>query len=520
MLPELPFKERTERIAQTAFGGLDRRLGAGDGAICDMTNLCSDHAPVLASRPARYVTGTVTKPNGIFSDGVHLLACDGTALSVDGAGVGTLTDTAKVFAALGERVVIWPDKVLWTAEGGLEALGASVTASCTFTDGTYAGETAEANTIRAASSTFDWSAYFRVGDGVTISGAADPENNVTLIVREISGRDLRFYENSFTVNATAASVTVAREIPDLDFLCVNDNRVWGCKGDTICCCKLGDPSNWNVFDGLSTDAWRWDTGTAGDFTGCVSYLGYPVFFKEEAIFKVYGSRPANYEAMRSAATGVLTGAHSSLAIAGDTLFYLSRVGFMAYSGGMPSPVGDALARRYTAAVGGSDGAKYYASADFSTGDRTGTELLVFDTAKQLWHREDGLAAARMAWRQGLYAQTAAQTVLLGTPQTVPAGAAAEGDFTRSVTFARTGYTAFPGKYPVRVWLRYEAEALTVEIAYDGGTWETVASGAHSGKYLPVPIRRCDSWQLRLTASGELRLYAVEQEYISSSDSRK
>lgn len=119
---------------------------------------------------------------------------------------------------------------------------------------------------------------------MTIAGAAAHEgNNQTIIIREIDGDYLRFYENSFTINegGDAETLTISRDVPDMDFICENENRLWGCKEDTIYSSKLGDPFNWNVFDGLSTDSYAVNVGSAGDFTACCSYLGYPVFFKEE-----------------------------------------------------------------------------------------------------------------------------------------------------------------------------------------------------------------------------------------------
>lgn len=522
MLPELPYKRGTSKTTQTQFGGIDRRAAAGNGAICDMTNLWSGDAPLISSRPPRYTVGAVTKANGIFSDGDHLFVAGGTTLYVDGESAGTLTDTEKVFAALGNRVVIWPDKKLWTEDGGLEDLESSVTVSAKFVNGTYAGETAEGNTIEAVSLLFDWSDYFSVGDAVTITGAADEENNKTPIVREIEGNALRFYENTFTVNTTVQSITVKRAVPDLDFLCVNDNRVWGCKGDTVCCSKLGDPKNWNVFDGLSTDSWSWDSGTAGEFTGCVSFLGYAIFFKEEAIFKIYGSRPSNFEAMRSAATGVLTGAHKSLAIAGDTLFYLARTGFVAYSGGMPSPIDPALNRKYTGAVGGSDGQKYFVSATHDAG----TELLVWDVQSRVWHREDGLAALGMAWKKGLYALTDDSVLLIGKPPDIPSGATAETSYPRSVTFGDWDYQSFASKYPVRVWLRAQAgegTTITAYIRYNGGAWEQAFTWAPRSKCsanFPVPIRRCDHYALKIEADGDFIIFALETELYAGNSSRK
>ena len=119
---------------------------------------------------------------------------------------------------------------------------ASWSGSAKIQDGTYAGENAEANTIYAAGA--NWADTFQVGDAVAISGCTIHEsNNQTIIIREIDGDYLRFYENSFTINSggDTETLTIAREMPELDFICENENRLWGCKGDTVYASKLGDP---------------------------------------------------------------------------------------------------------------------------------------------------------------------------------------------------------------------------------------------------------------------------------------
>ena len=74
---------------------------------------------------------------------------------------------------------------------------------------------------------------------------------------------------------------------------------------------------------------------------------------------------------------------------------------------------------------------------------------------------------------------------------------------------------FAGKYPVRLWLRAASAApVTAEICYDGGSWETAAvisPGSQSARYLPVPVRRCGRFALRLRCPGAwtLRAMAVE-----------
>lgn len=133
-------------------------------------------------------------------------------------------------------------------------------------------------------------------------------------------------------NPVTEAVAITRLMPDLDFICENENRLWGCCDNTIYASKLGDPFNWNVFDGLSTDSFAANVGSDGAFTGCISYLGYPHFFKEDNIYKVYGDKPQNFQVVKSAGLGVMAGSEKSLAILGGTLFYLSREGWFLIRG--------------------------------------------------------------------------------------------------------------------------------------------------------------------------------------------
>ena len=129
---------------------------------------------------------------------------------------------------------------------------------------------------------------------MTIAGCTKhPENNKTPVIREIDGDKLYFYEYIFTLDGEdgvtpyteTGELSVSRTVPDLLFVCENENRLWGCDKTTINASKLGDIFNWNVYDGLATDSYSVDTGSAGSFTACISYLGYPIFFKEDHIYK-------------------------------------------------------------------------------------------------------------------------------------------------------------------------------------------------------------------------------------------
>ena len=311
-LPETPYADGIGKRGQLQFYGLDHNLGAADGGPWDMRNLTSDYYPLLATRPKRKKTRKLTSGGGLFAWDA-LAWVDGTGFYYGGAKKGDVTAGEKRFAAIGAYIIILPDKKYYnTVSGAFGSLESTWSGwSLTFTNGKLFEEAAEANTIRCAN--VRWADYFKPGDAVTISGCTKhTENNKTPVIREIDGDKLYFYENVFKLDGSegtteyteSGNLTVRRTVPDLNYLCENENRLWGCDGRTIYASKLGDPFNWNVYEGLDTDSYAVDTGSAGDFTGCVSFLGYPVFFKEDHIYKVYGSLPSNFEVMGSATLGV------------------------------------------------------------------------------------------------------------------------------------------------------------------------------------------------------------------------
>lgn len=124
---------------------------------------------------------------------------------------------------------------------------------------------------------------------------------------------------------------VERRIPQLDGVFIHNNRLWGWKDDTIYCSGLGNPFNWYNYE-LSTGAWTVATGTPGRITAGCSYLGYPIFFKEDRLFKVYGEYPAQFRLSQVSIPGVREGGAKSLAICGRLLTYAGPDGIYQYSG--------------------------------------------------------------------------------------------------------------------------------------------------------------------------------------------
>lgn len=532
-LPSMKYADNIRKAKQVKFGGLSHYIGAEDGGIWDMQNMTSDHYPVLATREKRYLYRILTEPGGIYVWD-KLCWVDGDKFYYDGVEKGSVTPGMKTFSSMGPYIIILPDKCYYNIDtdvfGNLEAAWSGD--SLTFTNGLLYEEAAEANTIYCQG--VDWAQFFKAGDAVTISGCTKhPGNNKTIIVRQVSGDKLYFYEFSFTLDGENAdqeyqetgTLTIQRKVPDLKYCWENENRLWGCSDTTIYASKQGDIFNWEVYDGLESDAYAVEPGSTGYFTGFISYRGYPIFFKEEKIYKVYGSIPSNFEVVGSATLGLAEGSSGSLAIAGETLFYLSRSGIMAYTGGIPQSVGKAFGtEHFKNAVAGSDGMKYYISMQREDGT---WRLYVYDTQRGTWHIEDQTHATHFAYCGGnLYClNDQGEIWIIGNPQELPEGVTQEEDVEWSVEWGdftedspnKKGL----GKLQIRLSLDKMAQ-LQVYMQFDSDEqWrlvkELVGDDPKRSYYLPLVPRRCDHYRLLLKGKGGCKIYSLVREVYAGSE---
>ena len=108
-LPQVSYADGIKTAKQDEFAGLNHNLGAKDGELWDMRNLCSDYSPLLATRSRRMLYKTLQDPGGLFCWD-KLCWVDGTTFYYDGVAKGTVTAGRKTFTALGAYIVIFPDK--------------------------------------------------------------------------------------------------------------------------------------------------------------------------------------------------------------------------------------------------------------------------------------------------------------------------------------------------------------------------------------------------------------------------
>ena len=262
------------------FAGLDRRPAAADGAVREGRNLSAAGLPCLMARPARETAAVYTAATDLIAAHGALAVVDGTDFIYDGIVRGQVSAGAHQMAVMGKKIVIFPDKLFYDI--GSQTFGAlevTVSGEATFGDHTL--------TLKGASA-------FRAGDGVTVSGCTDGDKNKTVVVQSVEGDTLTFYEGTFAAGAESG-VTLTRAVPDLDWVIEKDNRLWGTHGNNICCSVPGDPSNWNVFEGLASDGWETAVGTDGAFTGAACLGSHLVFFKEDCVHKIYGAKPSNFQ---------------------------------------------------------------------------------------------------------------------------------------------------------------------------------------------------------------------------------
>ena len=570
--PALPVKD-TSRQMVDVFRGYNHNLRISDGEFFDMKNMTSDYYPVLSPRGKRGFYVKPASPQGLIAKDA-ICYVDGREFvmgeyRVDMGLSVAAEDCPKQLISMGAYVIIMPDKKYIntmdiTDFGEIEASFTSTTdvsfELCTISGDVYAGTvispdapadpenldywidtSSTPHTLKQYSETSEaWVSVpttyikisatgigtaFRQYDGVTISGVLNPslqDLNATMAIWA-RGDDYIVVVGILgavtTQTVAEGAIKVERRMPNMDFVIESGNRLWGCRYgaavngnlvNEIYASKLGDFKNWNCIMDISTDSYVASCGTDGQFTGAITHLGYPLFFKENCVHKVYGNYPANFQIQDTACRGVQKGCHGSLAIVNETLFYKSRGGICAFDGSLPKDASYVLGNEsYSEAVGGAHGNKYYVSMKHSDGT---WHLFVYDTAKNMWHREDNFHVSAFCSNKGeMYAIDADNNniiTLFGS-----------GDvFEESVEWmAETGELGISSpdmKYISRITFRMSLDAnsvLDIYAQYDlSNEWIHLCNIRGTDlRSLSVPVRprRCDYMKLRFVGVGAAKIYS-------------
>ena len=566
------------------FRGYNHNLRIGEGEFYDMKNLTSNDYPVLSPRERRGIYKTPGVPQGMvakdtlcYVDGGDFII-DGEripmGLTVERDADGNIIP--KNLISMGAYVIIMPDKRYintsdTTDYGSMEA-SATTFDTVSFTLCTLDGTAYEDVTVRDTAPSYPknmdywldtsttpnslkqysatsamWvsvattyvkiasagiGAPFEEGDGVKISGIADKSiadlNNTMIIM----GRGDNYIVVTGILPAALtqeAPVTVTRQMPNMDFVIESENRLWGCRyGEAlngemvneIYASKLGDFKNWNCFMGISTDSYAVTVGTDGPFTGAIAHLGYPLFFKEGCMHKIYGNYPANYQVLTTACRGVQKGCSGSLAIVNETVLYKSRAAVCAYDGSLPYEISAALGdANYSRATAGVLGNKYYISMRDDAG---GYNLFVYDMLRGMWHREDGTRALAFCTCGGdlyyidpTYGQI--KTVRgTGEPEKQPI----EWEAITGVIGTDSPDKKYISRLDVRMSLELGARVYFFVQYNSTGAWEqlyTMTGTTLQSFAVPIKPRRCDHLRLKIVGVGEAKIFSICKTISQGSD---
>ena len=437
-MPVIPFlqpmqNKKLKTMMQDKFLGLCMRETADAGQFIDESGLSSDEYPYMSPEKPHKLVRDWSKDTDIYQarallGGECLSWVANGHLYYDGNEICECTSTRPQMVRMGAYIVVWPDRIIYnTHTGELVQMDASKTYAgvtarpCMLSGQEYqytASDTPPSNptamsywydtqtggfyqflddewqgidTVYSRLEGPDLGKNFSDYDVVKISGFSYDEYNMDAATVYARGDD-------YIVIATGTvrdfeetnEVTISRTAPEMDYICENGNRLWGCNSEKheIYGSKLGDPTNWNSYLGISTDSYAATVGSEGHFTGICSYMGYVLFWKEDRCHRLYGTRPENFQLMELPVRGVKTGCERSLVVCNGILYYVNRDGVMAFDGATAVNIGDVLGdTKLDSAAAGVHGEKVYLSVSMAHPSwEFGNDVtLVMDTKRGIWH---------------------------------------------------------------------------------------------------------------------------------------
>lgn len=576
----IPYQRKSSESVRTTnkFKGLDRRICAGDDSFYEMINMSGREADCLSARLLRgkidieadkilsfistdiklegelienaFVVATETRLKAYYDD--NGVIKNKPLLSLTG-----ITNGVNKMIASGGYLYFFPDNVyinlMNVADKGRLSTKSElpvgvVDDTCfeieiTSVDETGKNPQADSGYVKLVSKKYryyndnkgdylanHYFAYnFKAGDYVMVEGntAVDGLHKIAYVSKN---NDYIVISASITADIvqTDKKLTISRNLPEMDYVTAAGNRLWGCRYgvnsngepiNEIYASSLGDAKNWYTFEGVSTDSYVASVGVDGAFTGAVTYEGDPIFFKEDSIIRVYGSSPSDFSIITSNVRGIEKGSSESAVIVDNTLYYKTYNGIVAYNGGLPYNVDEALGNEaYRNAVAGSRNGDYYVSMQNSKGEY---ELFVYNTANREWYREDNTKVLSFC-RNGkeLYMLTEGS----GGKSLLSVGGTSDSEGEQVVVWSfkmKMDYKLPYRKILKRLEFKLSLEEYTmfnVEISYDDeDEWHRlcVISGKNGIVSVPVRPRRCNSFSLKFMGYGEFTLLSVIKTVISS-----
>ncbi len=513
--------------------------------------------------------------------GVTIISKDGQATTIS----GTLSNDPKTIVKMGKYVCIFPDKKIILSNGLFNLESTYTTDAVTFSladnkgqaityhDAAYYEEhdpqngdylltevDGKSELQQYSSTSGTWviitTAYimitatnigssFSAGDGVKISlnlGSNTWSEVDNILPNEENGVHYATYPikdvstNAITISGlllatkalTSVTFKVERKVPDMAYVTEAMNRLWGCNSDgtEIYASKLGDPANWNCFEGISTDSWAVTIGSEGKFTGAITYLGYPTFFKERSLIKIAIASNGAHQTKETVCRGVQDGCARSMTVVNEILFYKAQTDIVAYDGSLPQTVSKKLGdlSNFESCIGGRNKDCYYILGKKKENGSYKYIMYIYDAVKGFWVEEDDKAYSYLATWNNICAGVIEDKLHLfdsGSALSVTGE-----DYSKvswSFETDKMDYFTADAKYIHRIVVKAgmeEKACARVWISYDNLPYTRLFEMRSIGtKIYPLTIipRRCDRFSLKFEGSGNVTINQIYKFFETGSD---
>lgn len=537
-------QNETRKVGLLNFFGYNENDKIDDRQMSEMRNMSSNSAPAMTPRKPRQHIDSINNIESICCPEYQVDKLDsftgvaGNNFYYKGKVINNikLSDAEKSIVDFNGIICIFPDQVYYrylpdpktgAAPNSLKDMRKSIQISGSKLYSKLNDLTGEYSAyIQKSGAKFDET--FSVGDSIVISGCSNAKNDtfitdsnkkfsasddiISVVVNEVTSSklsllmytkdgELALFQN---ISSDSNSIKIAIYIPDMNHVCVHNNRLWGTSenGEFVYASKLGDCFNFNSFQGITTDSWYSEIGTDGGFTGITSYRTAVVAFKRNYIHHIYGDSPINFSIPKQTYGGTIDG--NSIIELNGVLYYMSSDGFYEYNGGEPEKISHHIKTLYKSCKSGTDGNCYYACVNKADGT---PELLVYDPHYGTWHKEDNTNFIGFAkHNEFLYGVTDSDMYRFGD---------GEEDINWCVVSKKFTLDDIDFKGVNTVYIRLElTENTNIKIYTSRDENDFVYCGEIEGKgflvyKVPVRFGKCDSFRIMLDGVGYAVVHDIE-----------
>lgn len=508
-----------------AFGGINKGEAYSFGELETSENISFLSYPALSGAPVWNTASlTQSEPDDVLFFGDILTIKDQKAIYSKGTNPlvyitsHSVSSGQKESATVGNFIVIYPDKIYYNRK--TYAWGNSDETLSLDDQNFYFGN----DYIRFKQSV-DYQSFknkFSEGDTIKINGGVYADNNratvisETLTIREFEKdtQKVFFDPNSFGVTSerSGAQTSFERKCPELKNITSHGGRLWGTEGSEIKASKYQNPNNFDFYELSAADSYTVETAEGENFTASYSMGDYVLFFKENTIYRISGTKPANFRLTTIRGKGVKSGCERSLAQTGGVLYYMAADGVYAFAGAeaekISAPIGDLS--DVVSAAAGFFGSVYYISLKRKNGEY---ETFGYDTKKGTWLRESSEGVLAFGEIGGeLWKFSADKKIYKRSSEN-------EREKNFSATLRKWDENKFNQKGYSRFYLKYMIENggyIKVETAVNSEPFKTSAILSDSRKTVSeirLAPSRGDSVGIRLSVFGGGKILGIVREYF-------